>query len=1540
MSWRARKFEFKAFSNGDLEDRGAKFLRKGDSFTTPDRPSRRFEINEDDHPRFGGNGHREKFWKKSAPKAWIEDIVSGCETGNGRQICAERIWYLEDRDCRKSALIEIAQDDSNDRCYSFYNDPRGEYRTPDAGECLTVTDCSETKPDFRDFDCLDACKPPVDDPVPATGTIAGTVWCDDDCDGLQDGFADGNNVQRDPVSPVESGKAGVVVMLLKATGEPALDGSGRPIETTTDENGNYRFKDVPEGDYIVSVSALSGFSFTEQAAGSDDSIDSDVDASGVSGVVTVTADQTTDVDAGLKIIPVELCVEENNSFVTDLDLVVDCPDKDGETVIEPDLTYSITGGADAALFRVDAETGELFFVDPPDFENPLDQGGDNFYDVIVRATAASAEVETVKIDFKTDADGAELSAGDGGTLLLDGVTVTANRSQDSDGAFDDAMIFDAANPTGGDGDLGRPARGNILIISEDGDSSDPDDNAAGGTLLFTFDEPSTVKSVRLLDTDEAGSTVELYDATGSLISSFDVPVIQDGRTQRLDLGETAGVATMRINLAGSGAADDLIFERPGEAKFTEQTLRIEVKDDQETGFVKGRYFCDVDGDALEGVNDPAVVGRLVVLLNADGTLVLDAAGNAISTRTEDDGSYIFMQVPEGDYRVGFEVLADKSFVAQGVDADGDGRSDNPAASDVDDTADPITVSIGSESFEVQATFVFSVAQSEIVQDVDAGVFVDDTVNDPPVAEDDALTTGEAAPAFADLLANDDDPNGDIVTILSANGAEIGPEPFVLLEVTSSGGRDGTVAVFAEGDPLNFAFDPGSEFVDLNQGETDTVSITYTITDGNGLTDTANVVVTIEGENDAPNAGDDAVTTGEADLVAANLLANDADPNGDTVTILAANGEVLGPDQFATFQIDSAGGREGFVVVTETGDLNFAFDPGTNFLDLNQDETDTLTFDYTITDGNGLTDTASVTVTVLGENEAPAAEDDLLTTGESAPAFADLLANDDDPNGDTVTILSANGAEIGPEPFVLLEVTSSGGRDGTVAVFAEGDPLNFAFDPGNNFVDLNQGETDTVSITYTITDGNGLTDTANVTVTIEGENDAPVAEDDRLTTGETAPAFADLLANDDDPNGDIVSILSANGAEIGSDPFVLLEVTSSGGREGTVAVFAEGDPLNFAFDPGNNFVDLNEGETDTVSITYTITDGNGLTDTADVIVTIEGESTATVSGAIDMQGEGDRDLAIIFDASFDSFNIANTYNVADLDDDGNIGTAMDLMLSKISDLSMSLNDNDVVRLIPTGYSGPSGLPPQTTYLASEIKQAVLADQASGNLNGQNLLYNPLVASYSSLDFTIDLMRGFEAAQAAFEASSGFESSKIIAMIATESTIQPDGSTGFYNDVQGAFDDVTGPPVNADVDILVIDPLDILEFQNLETVDSDGVVNVDSDGNFSLEPLIGPPPPASNEGELVSFAISIDGIVVADIDQSDLVSTTDGFDFLPTVLPTGEIDVIIELDTDGDGVGDVSRVLSDELSAADRMLSADDVFDFVLDGFVGDEQILGV
>lgn len=147
------------------------------------------------------------------------------------------------------------------------------------------------------------------------------------------------------------------------------------------------------------------------------------------------------------------------------------------------------------------------------------------------------------------------------TIIIGGVTVMVAGDENAEGNADnDAMIFDAANVTGGDDDLGfHPAQGKILIISEDDDSTDPDDSGDGGTLVFDFSEEVNVNSIVIIDADGGGT---ITSDQGDMV---DIGNLEDGALMLFDLG-FEDVNTLTVTFTGSGAVDDLSFEvcEPGE----------------------------------------------------------------------------------------------------------------------------------------------------------------------------------------------------------------------------------------------------------------------------------------------------------------------------------------------------------------------------------------------------------------------------------------------------------------------------------------------------------------------------------------------------------------------------------------------------------------------------------------------------------------------------------------------------------------------------------------------------------------------------------------------------------------------------------------------------------------------------------------------------------------------------------------------------------------------------------------------------------------
>ncbi|HHG3602220.1 TPA: tandem-95 repeat protein, partial [Vibrio parahaemolyticus] len=227
-------------------------------------------------------------------------------------------------------------------------------------------------------------------------------------------------------------------------------------------------------------------------------------------------------------------------------------------------------------------------------------------------------------------------------------------------------------------------------------------------------------------------------------------------------------------------------------------------------------------------------------------------------------------------------------------------------------------------------------------------------------------------------------------------------------------------------------------------------------------------------------------------------------------------------------------------LVDNGDGTWTFTPQID------DDTE-VSFTFDIIDDEDLVVSGSANLDILPINDAPNAENDVITTEEDTAVTIDVLVNDSDVEGDVLSIQSAS---------VPSEQGSVDIVDGKLV-----------FTPAENF----NGE---ATITYIVTDGD-LTDEANATVTVTPVNDSPVAVDDTVSTQEDTVVTIDVLPNDSDVDGDKLSIQSASVPE----------------AQGKVEI-VDG---KLVFTPAENF----NGHAE---ITYTVTDGQ-LTDEAKVTVTV-------------------------------------------------------------------------------------------------------------------------------------------------------------------------------------------------------------------------------------------------------------------------------------------------------------------------------------------------
>ena len=444
------------------------------------------------------------------------------------------------------------------------------------------------------------------------------------------------------------------------------------------------------------------------------------------------------------------------------------------------------------------------------------------------------------------------------------------------------------------------------------------------------------------------------------------------------------------------------------------------------------------------------------------------------------------------------------------------------------------------NFSGESTFDYQVSDGNGGTDTATETVTINPVNDDPTAVDDSYDTDEEVAVTLTPLANDTDPENDSLSITSINGSAI------VGGTQSINVNDGTVDISSAG---VISFTPATGFA----GQ---VSFAYAIADGNSGAATANQIITVSSVNDAPVADNDSVTTDEDVSVTLTPLTNDTDPDGDTVVISSINGVAL------TGNAQTIPVNHGDVLINASGVIKFT--PDDNF-------SGNVSFGYEIDDGNGASDTATISITVDPINDDPAAVDNSYDTDEDVSVTLTPLANDTDPENDSLSITSINGSAL------LGGTQSINVNDGTVDISSAG---VISFTPATDFV----GQ---VSFAYVIADGNGGTATANQIITVSSVNDAPVADNDSVTTDEDVSVTLTPLTNDTDPDGDTVVISAINGVALTGNAQTIPV------NHGDVLINASGV---IKFTPDDNF-------SGNVSFGYEIDDGNGASDSATISIAV-------------------------------------------------------------------------------------------------------------------------------------------------------------------------------------------------------------------------------------------------------------------------------------------------------------------------------------------------
>ncbi len=496
------------------------------------------------------------------------------------------------------------------------------------------------------------------------------------------------------------------------------------------------------------------------------------------------------------------------------------------------------------------------------------------------------------------------------------------------------------------------------------------------------------------------------------------------------------------------------------------------------------------------------------------------------------------------------------------------------------------------------------SDNDVILDRDQDKSKDDGIsfipNTPPVAEDDEITLfeGQIVNIYETVLFNDLD--NDTLFIDSLSGVT---------------GLNGTITLDSDGRTL--FYEAGSYFDFYAAGETHTEFFTYHIVDGRGGEHTATITVTVIGVNDAPIAQDDvALIADDSTNVNGNVLAdngNGADSDVDASDVISVSA-VLG----GNVGVASAGTDGGLFTINADGTFNF--NPNGDFAYLDTGETQDTTVQYTIDDGNGGTDTATITITVTGVNDGPVAQDDDFAVQESASVSGDIFADNgngvdndvDDTDSFSITAVDGNAGDVG--------ASVAGSAGGLFTINSDG---TFDFDPNGEFEYLSQNQTVDTTVQYTITDNSGATSTATVTVTLTGENDSFTGNDDAVSINEnvTLNLHGTLLSND---------------VDIDTNDVLNITAVDTSGTNGTVAFNDGANTLTYT---ASNFEELAVGQTATDTLIYTVTDGYGVTQDVTVTFTVTGVNDDPV--AQDDYGTVDEDNTFSANVFADNGNGADS-----------------------------------------------------------------------------------------------------------------------------------------------------------------------------------------------------------------------------------------------------------------------------------------------------------
>jgi hypothetical protein len=445
-------------------------------------------------------------------------------------------------------------------------------------------------------------------------------------------------------------------------------------------------------------------------------------------------------------------VNENGLFVTTVTAV------DADIPVQA-LTYSIVGGADAALFTIDSATGTLTFVAAPNYESPTDDGLNNVYEVTVRVSdGVLIDEQSISVTVTAQNDNAPQITSNGG-----GSTATVSVAENTT-AVTTVTATDADLPTQsltyrivGGADQARftinATTGVLQLLSAPNFESPNDANGDGKYQVDVSADDgvglSMIQSltVVVLDVNEpvADLTPLLFATTENVNTSGGLTL---GGLEAIDpdLIDAHSFAIIggpdRTRFALTGPQGNQLVLADGVLDFERQAAyAVDIRVTDAAGhFVDRRVVVRV-----EDVNEaPVAAGESINL--SEGATYVGAVGCLLLNDFDPEGGLLTTSLTTGPQHGVVTVLADGSFTY---------------AHDGSET-----------TFDQFAYIVLDDVGHQRTAWVAIAI---DPVNDAPIAADDSLVTVDLSPVVIGsgvLLANDFDAEGSL-QIVSGQPAQFG-----------------------------------------------------------------------------------------------------------------------------------------------------------------------------------------------------------------------------------------------------------------------------------------------------------------------------------------------------------------------------------------------------------------------------------------------------------------------------------------------------------------------------------------------------------------------------------------------------------------------------------------------------------------------------------------------------------------------------------------------------------------------------------------------